>query len=393
MLQAEQGGANQPVRVGELAFRIAAHPGAGIFKRPVLEAGKQILEMADQKLHRHLVGLRQSQRALQHGVLDDILDAGILNGLIDVFPVGIKPQIGADRMAHIVHIQLSSDVIVKGLIGHHILDFRNFAAEGCLVHRKETVPLHADAQRIPGLHFLCLNRNHPSDGGLHQPDILIQPGRLFFCKLCLQKLFQNPVGVHQVLADNNVQRAALPRPSPADSLRQIWHDKFQHIDAHGGGHDVCLRNRLRGRFPVIPVYRPDMLHLDILMALVGHNPHRIPPIPVQSVDDRLRHIDKGYLIARHGKQHSDKAPADIAAAIHDCFHFFPILLSRPLFQAARWPAAGSLHQPQYPYNSASFRTSAAGRIPSVAPASDSEAAAAQVPRRTLSARPQPFSAP
>ena len=55
VLQAEQGGANQPVRVGELAFRIAAHPGAGILKRLVFESGKQILEMADQKLHRHLL--------------------------------------------------------------------------------------------------------------------------------------------------------------------------------------------------------------------------------------------------------------------------------------------------------------------------------------------------
>ena len=98
-------------------------------------------------------------------------------------------------MAHIVNIQLSLDVKIKGGIGHHILNLRHLALESRLVHRQEAVPLHADPHRLTSLHIFCLDGYHPSDGGLHQTDGFIELLAFIFRQLCFQHSIQHLVGI------------------------------------------------------------------------------------------------------------------------------------------------------------------------------------------------------
>ena len=73
-------------------------------------------------------------------------------------------------MAHVVDVQLALDIEVKRLKRHQILNSRDFALERRQIDRQEAVALDADAHWVAVLHFFCLHRHHPSDGGFHQTD-------------------------------------------------------------------------------------------------------------------------------------------------------------------------------------------------------------------------------
>ena len=126
--------------------------------------------MQHQAFQLDAVLLRKSQRALEHGILHDVQNFGIIDGLVDVFAALVTAQIRAGRVAHVVDVQLTLDVEIKRLERNHVRNFRDFALERGLIDRQEAVALDADAHRVAVLHFFCLHRHHPSDGGFHQTD-------------------------------------------------------------------------------------------------------------------------------------------------------------------------------------------------------------------------------
>lgn len=92
----------------------------------------------------HVIFVSEGYGAFQHGILYDALDVDIVDGLENIIPVGVQPKIGTDGMAHVMDVELSFDVKVKGLKRHHIFDLWHFSLEGCFVYRQKIVLLYAD---------------------------------------------------------------------------------------------------------------------------------------------------------------------------------------------------------------------------------------------------------
>ena len=92
--------------------------------------------MQHQAFQLDAVLLRKSQRALEHGILHDVQNFGIIDGLVDVFAALVTAQIRAGRVAHVVDVQLTLDVEIKRLERNHVRNFRDFTLERGLIDLK-----------------------------------------------------------------------------------------------------------------------------------------------------------------------------------------------------------------------------------------------------------------
>ncbi|MPM68173.1 hypothetical protein SDC9_115104 [bioreactor metagenome] len=162
--------------------------------------------MPQNAVQRHRILLRERLRALEHGVERDGVGVRVVNRLENICPLCIQPQIRRRRMPQIVDVELSADIEVKRRERNHAPDRRNFAAERVPVHRQVAVSLHADAEWIPLLHLRCLHGHHTPDRRLDQPHAFIQQPLFLRRHLLFEHALDNLVRIHQVLADNDVQR-------------------------------------------------------------------------------------------------------------------------------------------------------------------------------------------
>ena len=224
-------------------------------------------------------------------------------------------------------IQLALDVEIEGLEGNHVLDVGHFALEGSLVGRQETVALHAHAHGLAVLHLLGLHGDHAADGGFHETYGLIKLFALFLGQLLFEHTFQDLVGIHQVFADDDVEGRAVCSPALAQACHDIGHDELQDSGAHSRCHDVAVCDGIGGGLGIVAVDSGHVGDHHILMAGTCHIADGIALFFLQGLDNRLCHIDKGVTVAGLAQSRTDKAAADIAAAIHNSIHnYFSFIL-------------------------------------------------------------------
>ena len=227
-------------------------------------------------------------------------------------------------MAHVVQIQLALDVEIKRREGNKIFDFGDLALERVLVDRKIPVALDAHAHGIAVFHGLGLYGHHAADRSLDQTHTLVEDLAFFIRQLRLEHVLQHLVRVHQILADDDVERLFTPCPALAQAGDDIRHDELQNSCAHGGGHDVTRGNGLRCGLGVVAVDGGDVRDDNVLKAVARDIAHRIVVVALQGGYNRFGHIDEGDFIAGLAERCADKSAADVAAAVHNCFHLlFP----------------------------------------------------------------------
>ena len=275
--------------------------------------------MEHQRLQLDAVFLRQRHCTLQHCIFHDAQNFGVVDGLIDILPANVAAKIRAGRVAHIVDEQLAFDVEVERLKRNQILNLRNLALERRQIDRQEAVALDADAHRVAVLHFFRLHRHHASDGCFDQTDAHIKQCLFFLGELLLEHPFEDFICVVQILADDDVERCVRPRPALAQARDNVRNDEFEDSRAHSRRHDVAIGNGLGGRFLIVAVDRCDVLDHNVLVSFARHIADRVLMLFLQSLHDRLRHVDERHLVARLAECRTDKAAANVAAAVHNCF--------------------------------------------------------------------------
>ena len=227
-------------------------------------------------------------------------------------------------MTHVMDIQLALDVEIKGIVRHHVRDLGNFTLESCLVNRQEAIGFHADTHGLAVLHLLGLNRHHAADGSFYQTHGLVKLSAFLSGQLLFQHALQHLVGIHQVLTDDDIQRATVHCPALTQTGNDIGNDELQDTGAHSGGHDVATRDGIGSSFGVVAVNSGDILNPHILMTLTGNIANGIGMVFLQGLNNRLCHINKGDFKTGLAQQRTDEAAADIAAAVHNCFfHYLP----------------------------------------------------------------------
>ena len=275
--------------------------------------------MEHQAVQLDAVLLGKRQRAFQHGVLDNRQDLGIVDGLVDILPALVAAQVCAGRMAHVVDVQLALDIEVKRLERDHVRDLGDLALERGLVDGQEAVALDADAHRVAVLHFFRLHRHHASDGCFDQTDARIKQCLFFLGELLLEHSFEDFICVVQILTDNDVERRICPRPALAQARNDIRDDEFQDSRTNGCRHNITACDRFGSRFLIIAVDGCDVLDHNVLVSFARHIADRVLMLFLQSLHDRLRHVDERHLVARLAECRTDKAAANVAAAVHNCF--------------------------------------------------------------------------
>ena len=277
--------------------------------------------MQHQAIQLDAVLFMQRQRAFQHGVLHDGQNFRIVDGLINIFPALVAAQIRAGRVAHVVDVQLALNIKIKRLKRNHVRDLRNFTLERGLVNRQETVALDTDAHRIAVLHLLGLHGHHAANGGLDQTDLFIKVLLFLVGQQVLQHPFHDLVCVHQVFADDDVERAVVPCPALSETRDDVADDELENSRADRRRHDIAVCDGLGGRFLIVAVDRGHVLDHDVLMSFAGHIADGILLLFLQRLHDRLCHVDECDLIAGLTERCADEAAANVAAAVHNClFH-------------------------------------------------------------------------
>ena len=282
--------------------------------------------MEHQRLQLNAVFLRQRHCTLQHRVFHDAQNLGIINGLIDIFPANVAAEVRTGRVTHIVNEQLALDVEIERLKRHQILNLRDFALERRQIDRQEAVALDADAHRVTVLHFFRLRRHHPPDGRFDQTDACVKQRLFLLGELLLEHPFEDLICVVQIFADNDVEGSVRPRPALAQTRDDVWNDEFEDSRAHGRRHDIATGNCFGSRFLIVAVDCCDVFDHHVLMTFARHIADRVLMLFLQSPHDRLRHVDECDLIPGLAECRADKAAANVAAAIHNCFfHLFAYL--------------------------------------------------------------------
>ena len=137
--------------------------------------------------------------------------------------------------------------------------------------------------------------------------------------MLLEHPFEDFICVVQILADDDVERCVRPRPALAQARDNVRNDEFEDSRAHSRRHDVAIGNGLGGRFLIVAVDCGHVLDHDVLVPFAQHIADGILMLFLQRLDDRLRHVDECDLVAGLAERRADKAAANVAAAVHNCF--------------------------------------------------------------------------
>lgn len=120
---------------------------------------------------------------------------------------------------------------------------------------------------------------------------------------------------------NDVERRICPRPALAQARNDIRDDEFQDSRTNGCRHNITACDCFGSRFLIIAVDGCDVLDHNVLVSFARHIADRVLMLFLQSLHNRLRHVDERHLVARLAECRTDKAAANVAAAIHNClFH-------------------------------------------------------------------------
>ena len=132
---------------------------------------------------------------------------------------------------------------------------------------------------------------------------------------------EHGVRVHEVFADQKIQRFSRFRRPQTDARREIRNDEFERLRADAGDEHIRVRDRARGGFGVPAVYGADGRDDPTLGGVRAHKLERISSRRVQSVDEGSGDVEKYDFIARVGKNLTDEAAPDVAGSDDDCvFH-------------------------------------------------------------------------
>ena len=295
--QSQGGGTDHAVIGAELSCGVTANTGAGVLQRSVGETIQQVSDVHHHITQSNTILTAESQGAFQHRVLHQNADISHINGLIDILQTQEVTQICTGSVTHVVDVELPLQIEIKGCKGHHVLDFGDAALERSAIGGQEPITLHANAHRLTVLHFLGLDRYHTADGSFHQTHGLVELCLLFLGQLLLDHALNHQVGIHQIFADDDVQRTTICSPALTQAGNDVGNDELQNSGAHSCGHDIAICDGVAGCFQIIAVHSCDILNQNILMTAGEHIADGIAFILLQMLHYGRRDVDKGDAIA------------------------------------------------------------------------------------------------
>ena len=225
---------------------------------------------------------------------------------------------------HVVNKQLAFDKESKRGKGNQFFDGGHLASrrsEPGRVHRKLTVGLGADGQRILFFEFFGCGRYGAADRNTNKADVFFKPLTVLLGDVWLDQSVKIFIGTNHVLANEDIQRP-VDLAARQDCACQERGNEGKDVHAQGRGHNVAIGNGADDSLFVPAVYSLYILNpFGHIFRSAGHK-NRIFSGFVQFVHHCGVDINKCGFIAGKIKPLADKTSADISGTIHDRFHYF-----------------------------------------------------------------------